>query len=67
MRRQRNTTPYLLKAKYTGKCGDSRCGKLIRPGDEALYYPASRTLVCRDCATPTLEALADEEMNRANY
>jgi recombinational DNA repair protein (RecF pathway) len=52
----------LLKAKHTGKCGDSKCAKVIKPGDEAMYYPASRTIVCRACATPTLEALADEQM-----
>jgi hypothetical protein len=59
MRRQRNTTPYLIKAKYPGKCA---CGKEIKPGDEVLYFPASRAVNCRDCATSTLEMLADEEM-----
>jgi hypothetical protein len=63
MRRPTNTTPYLLKAKWAGKCSDSRCSREIKPGDEALYYPASRKIVCRDCATPTLEALADEQMS----
>jgi hypothetical protein len=56
-----NVTPYLLKAKYAATC---RCGKRIQQGDEALYYPSSRTLECRECATPTLEALADERMGQ---
>jgi hypothetical protein len=60
--RTRNTTPYLLKAKWPGKCSDSRCSKPIAVGEEVLYFPASRTIVCRDCATPTLEALDDERM-----
>lgn len=64
MRRQRNTTPYLLKAKYAGNCSTSTCKAPIKVGDEAMYYPASKTIVCRNCATSTLEALADEEMGR---
>jgi hypothetical protein len=51
--------PYLLKAKYAGKCS---CGKAIAKGDEAMYYPVSKKLECRDCATRTLDALADEEI-----
>lgn len=64
MKRTRNTTPYLLKAKFKSKCSTSTCQKVIAIGDEAMYFPASRTVVCRDCATPTLEALADEEMSQ---
>jgi hypothetical protein len=52
-------TPFLINAKYKSKCG---CGKEILPGDEVLYFPQARKVECRDCATPTLEALADEEM-----
>lgn len=62
MRRIRNTTPYLLSAKYAGKCSGSRCQKAIRAGEEIMYYPSTRSVVCRACATPTLEALADEAM-----
>ncbi len=64
MRRLRNTTPYLLNAKYAGKCSDSMCQKPVKVGDEVMYYPASKSIVCRACATSTLEALADEEMSR---
>jgi hypothetical protein len=64
MRRTRNTTPYLLNAKYPAKCP---CGVDIKAGDEALYYPASRSLECRKCATRTLEALADEQMMGGGY
>ncbi len=64
MKRYRNTTPYLLKAKYPGTCANSKCSAPIKAGDEALYYPASKVIECRECATRTLEALADEEMSR---
>jgi hypothetical protein len=57
--RRRPTTPYLITARYPGKCA---CGQEIKPGDQVLYFPASRKVECRDCATPTLDALADERM-----
>lgn len=62
MRNRRNTTPYLLKAKYAGTCSNSKCQKAIKVGEEAMYYPASRAIECRECATRTLEMLADEQM-----
>lgn len=55
----RNSTPYLITAKYPATC---RCGQEIKAGDEALYYPSARKVECRKCATPTLNALADERM-----
>jgi hypothetical protein len=59
---KRLVDPYLIKARFVGQCSNSHCKCPIKPGDEALYYPNSRKLVCRECATPTLEALADERM-----
>jgi hypothetical protein len=57
--RHHDSTPYLIKARYAAVC---HCGQEIKRGDECLYYPASRKIECRDCATPTLDALADERM-----
>lgn len=60
--RYANSTPRLIKARWPGKC---RCGQEIKVGDECLYYPSadvSSRVECRECATPTLEALADERM-----
>jgi hypothetical protein len=59
MKQRRNATPYLLTAKYAATC---HCGKPVKAGDEAMYYPSSRTIECRDCATSTLSMLADEEL-----
>jgi hypothetical protein len=56
---RRNSTPYLITAKYAAIC---HCERDIKPGDEALYYPIGRKVECRKCATRTLEALADERM-----
>lgn len=64
MRNYRNTTPYLLNAKYPAKCS---CGAAIKKGDEAMYYPASKAIECRQCATKTLEMLADEDMMNCSY
>lgn len=59
MRYRRPATPYLIRVKYPATCA---CGTEIKVGDEALYFPASRKLECRQCATRTLEALADERL-----
>lgn len=40
----RNTAPYWLTTRYGGKC--SRCGFGIKKGETALYYPATKTLLC---------------------
>ena len=35
-----------IRAKYPGRC---HCGRPIRPGERALYFPASKKLSCWDC------------------
>ncbi len=64
MRRRIDGTPRLIAAKFESKCA---CGKSIKRGDEILYFPAARRAECRDCATPTLEALADEQMSDMGF
>ena len=59
-RRTQDKTPRLINVRYVGTC--SACKKRIKVGDEALYYPASRAIECRECATRTLDALADERL-----
>ena len=41
---RRNNTPYWLKTKFGGKC--SRCGLGIKKGEDALYFPSTKTLLC---------------------
>lgn len=57
---KRPATPYLIKARYAGQCSHCHCE--IKAGDEALYFPASKKLNCRECAKSTLEALDDERL-----
>lgn len=52
--------PMLIKAKYASTCA---CGTAIKPGDEILWFPLGKKAECRTCATPTLEALADEDQH----
>ena len=59
-RRNRDKTPRLIRVRYAGIC--SACKKRIEVGEEALYYPNGRALECRECATQTLDALADEHL-----
>jgi len=42
--RRGNTTPYWIKTKFGGKC--SRCGFGVKKGEDALYFPATRTIMC---------------------
>jgi len=53
-----DSTPRLLSAKFNSTC--SACSTSIKKGDEILYYPQSKKVECRTCATSTLDALADE-------
>lgn len=44
MRRRRSNAPYWLTTRYGGIC--DRCKQAIRKGEEALYYPSTRTTLC---------------------
>jgi hypothetical protein len=35
-----------IRAKYAGRC---HCGRRIRPGEKALWFPASKKLSCSNC------------------
>ena len=41
---RRSSAPYWLTTRYGGQC--SRCKLGIKKGEDALYYPASRTMLC---------------------
>lgn len=41
----RTRAPFWLTTKYGGKC--SRCGLGIKKGEQALYYPSTKTLLCQ--------------------
>ena len=41
---RRNNAPYWLVTRYGGKC--DRCGFGIKKGEDALYFPATRTVMC---------------------
>jgi hypothetical protein len=38
--------PMWLKARYGGKCSNPKCGRGIKKGEEILYYPASKRVLC---------------------
>ena len=41
---RRSNAPYWLITRYGGKC--SSCGFGIKKGEDALYFPATRTVMC---------------------
>ena len=42
--RYRSAAPFWLKTKFGGSC--SRCKLGIKKGEDALYFPPSKTLLC---------------------
>ena len=41
---RRSNAPYWLRTKYGGVCSHCKLG--IKKGEEALYFPATKTLLC---------------------
>jgi hypothetical protein len=62
--------PYWMTARYPGTC--RQCGRTIKRGERAFYYPNGKHLFCatgRDCgqvASADFDAAANDEafMNR---
>ncbi len=52
--------PRWIRAKYPGRC---RCGRTVKPGDRAFYYPISRKLVCRDCGRTAEMEITEDDLN----
>lgn len=50
--------PYWIKARYRARC---HCGKEIKPGDEAMYYPIGRQVACADCGRVTEMELIEDD------
>lgn len=44
--RYRSTEPHWVTARWNGKC---TCGKPIRRGEEAFYYPIGKKLCGKTC------------------
>lgn len=53
-----NYDPRRLFARYDGWCS---CGALITRGDEVVYYPRGRRVVCLKCGIRSFEAIQDED------
>lgn len=52
--------PRWIQTKYHGRCG---CGREVQPGDQAMYYPLTKTIACGDCGRETEAELVDDDMN----
>ena len=44
MRNHRDTRPRWLSTRYAGTC--ARCGRAIPKGENALYFPADKKVLC---------------------
>ena len=45
-RNKHSRGPRWIRAEYSGRC---HCGRQIKPGDPALYFPVRKHLSCRAC------------------
>ena len=52
--------PRWIRAKYPGRC---HCGRQIRPGERALYFPISKKLSCRECGRVDAMRISDDDLN----
>ena len=60
---RRSNAPYWILTHYGGVC--SRCKLGIKKGEQALYYPANKTLLCagQNCGR---QEQRDMDANRAD-
>ena len=56
----RSRGPCWIRAKYPGRC---HCGRGIKPGDRALYFPIGKKLSCRDCGHVDAVRISDDDLN----
>ena len=45
----RGRDPYWLTAKFESTCGKPGCQHVIKRGDQAFYYPNTRTILAVPC------------------
>lgn len=64
---RRSTSPYWIKTRYGGKC--ERCKLGIKKGEDALYYPASKTMLCagQDCGRQEQRDMDANKFDEAMY
>lgn len=56
---RRSKAPYWITTHYGGRCNNPDCRRGIKKGETALYFPATRTLLC---SWEPCGPRADEEM-----
>ena len=44
--------PREIRTKYAGKC--KKCGRTLRPGERAAYWPLTKTMYCWECGEADL-------------
>ena len=43
---RRSYAPYWIKARYGGQCSNPQCLRGIKKGEDILYYPATKKVLC---------------------
>ncbi len=52
--------PRWIQTKYPGRC---HCGRQIRPGERALYFPIGKKLSCQNCGRVDIMRISDDDLN----
>ena len=60
-RKRHKNEPRWIRARYPGRCS---CGKEVKLGDNAYYYPYGKTLKCRNCGRMAELEITDDDINR---
>jgi hypothetical protein len=61
-RNSNRETSHWINARYPGRC---HCGKEIRPGDRAMYYPTSKKLACPRCGWKSELEVTEDDIRAA--
>ena len=54
--------PRWIQARYPGRC---HCGREIKPGDRAFYYPIGKKIACLDCGRIGEMEITEDDLNAA--
>ena len=60
---RRTTGPYWIRANYGGRCANPSCGRGVKKGEDVLYFPATRRVLC--CWEPCGPKAYDEMKQRS--
>jgi hypothetical protein len=65
MRRIQSNDPRPLTIRFRITC--AKCGKTLKPNDQAYYWPSSRKIFCLDCGNDDFKAFLSSVCDEKVY